>query len=273
MDVIEKEIAVKDLLSVSGLPGIDYVINPYVGCPHGCRYCYADFMRRYTGHTENWGAFIDIKRCGKKIDVKKLTGKTVFLSSVTDCYNRYEEKYRCTRDILGQLVNTDAYVSISTKSDLILRDTDILGQFRHLTVAMSVNTLDEKFRQDMDSASPIADRLYALEKLHDSGLHTVLFMSPIFPYITDCRKIIECSHGFIDEYWFENLKLRGSYKPVILEYIRSHYPQYTEYYHRIYIGGDHYYWDALAPKLSGYCRSQGIRYKIYFHHSEAVKNK
>ncbi|MFA6857098.1 MAG: radical SAM protein [Treponema sp.] len=273
MSIIEKEVIVKNLLTKSNLPATDYVINPYTGCPHACKYCYASFMKRFTGHTEAWGSFIDIKRCSKKIDIRKLSGKTVFLSSVTDCYNKYEEKYRCTRDILEQLIPADAYVSISTKSDLILRDIDLLKQFRHLTAAMSVNTLDETFRSDMDNASPVVDRLHALKVLHDNGIPTVLFMSPIFPYITDCRKILECSHGFIDEYWFENLNLRGPYKPVILEYVRSHYPQYAEQYRRIYSEGDNYYWKALTQKLSQYCRMHGIQYKNYFHHSALVQKK
>ncbi|MCK9169476.1 MAG: radical SAM protein [Treponema sp.] len=273
VSVIQKEIIVKDLLTKSNLPATDYVINPYVGCPHACKYCYASFMKRFTGHMEDWGAFIDIKRCSRKIDINKLAGKTVFLSSVTDCYNRYEEKYRCTRTILEQLVHSDAYVSISTKSDLILRDIDLLKKFRHLTAAMSVNTLDETFRSDMDNASPVEDRLRALKILHENGIPTVLFMSPIFPYITDCRKILEYSHGFIDEYWFENLNLRGSYKPVILEYVRSHYPQYAELYRRIYGEGDDFYWNALAQKLSQYCRTHGIKYKNYFHHSALVQKK
>ena len=89
----EKEIQVKDYLTKSNLPASDYVINPYVGCPHGCKYCYASFMKRFTGHKEEWGNFIDIKRCDKKINTKKLENKTVFLSSVTDCYNEFEEKY------------------------------------------------------------------------------------------------------------------------------------------------------------------------------------
>ncbi len=108
-----KEIKVNDLVTKSNLPASDYVINPYVGCPHGCKYCYASFMKRFTGHTEDWGTFIDIKRCDKKINVKKLIGKRVFLSSVTDCYNAYEEEYRLTREILEQLVDVDCILNIS----------------------------------------------------------------------------------------------------------------------------------------------------------------
>ena len=74
------------------------MINPYVGCPHACKYCYACFMKRSTNHSEEWGRFIDFILCDKPISRKKLQGKSVFLSSVTDCYNQYEEKYRITRD-------------------------------------------------------------------------------------------------------------------------------------------------------------------------------
>ena len=65
MNMVEKEVVVKDLVTKSNLPASDYVINPYVGCPHGCRYCYACFMKRFTNHSEAWGNFIDIKRCDK----------------------------------------------------------------------------------------------------------------------------------------------------------------------------------------------------------------
>lgn len=75
MDIIEKKITTKDYLTKSNLPASDYVINPYVGCPHACKYCYASFMKRFTGHNEKWGSFIDIKECDKPINKKKLTGK------------------------------------------------------------------------------------------------------------------------------------------------------------------------------------------------------
>ena len=147
--MIVNEVTVNDYLTKSNLPASDYVINPYVGCPHGCKYCYASFMKRFTGHKEDWGTFIDIKKCNKKINIKKLENKTVFLSSVTDCYNKFEEKYKLTRKILRQLVNANCYLNISTKSKLILRDLDLLKQMKNLTVSMSINTLDENFKNDM----------------------------------------------------------------------------------------------------------------------------
>ncbi len=273
MKIIEKEISVKDLVTKSNLPASDYVINPYVGCPHGCRYCYACFMKRFTNHSEEWGSFIDIKRCDRAISRKKLQGKSVFLSSVTDCYNPYEEKYGSTRKILEQLVSIDCELNISTKSNLILRDIDLLKQCKNLKVSVSVNTLDEQFRKDMDNASSIAERLNTLKVLHESGVYSVLFMSPIFPGITDFRKIIESSKAYVDEYWFENLNLRGSYKQDILEYIKKFYPQLMELYNKIYLQGNMEYWHDLAVDIEEYCDTHSIKHINYFYHKELVEAK
>lgn len=273
MRITENIIHVKDYLAKSNLPACDYVINPYVGCPHGCKYCYASFMKRFTGHKEAWGTFIDIKLCDKKIDLKKLEGKSVFLSSVTDCYNPFEEKYEITRQIIGQLTNTDCEILISTKSNLILRDIELLKKLKHLKISLSLNTLDENFKNDMDSASSVKDRLDTLKELHDNGIYTVLFMSPIFPYITEFKEIIKVSSAFVDEYWFENLNLRGDYKNKILGYIADKYPELTGRYNNIYIYGDKGYWTDLSYEIDSYCLKNGIKYKNYFYHEELVKRK
>jgi len=67
-----QEIRVKSILSKSRIPGADYCINPYVGCYHGCNYCYATFMRKYTGHTEQWGSLVDVKINTSEILQKQL---------------------------------------------------------------------------------------------------------------------------------------------------------------------------------------------------------
>lgn len=271
--MIINEIKTNDYLTKSNLPASDYVINPYVGCSHGCKYCYASFMKRFTGHQEAWGDFIDIKRCDKKINLKKIAGKSVFLSSVTDCYNEYEEKYAITRSILEQLVKSDCKLSISTKSKLILRDIDLLKKIKDVTVCMSVNTLDESFKDDMDKASSIKDRLDALKELHENRIYTVLFMSPIFPYITKWKEIIEISKDYVDEFWFENLNLRGSYKYSILNYIKEKYNDLFCKYIDIYENKNNYYWNDLSKKIEEYCVNNNIKYTNFFYHKELVDRK
>ena len=271
--MIIKEIQTNDYLTKSNLPASDYVINPYVGCTHGCRYCYASFMKRFTSHKEKWGEFIDIKLCDKKIDLNKISGKNVFLSSVTDCYNKFEEKYKITKNILEQLVDSDCYLSISTKSKLILRDIDLFKKMKHLVVCMSINTLDEKFRNDMDNASTIKERMEALKELHNNGIYTVLFLSPIFPHITDWKEIIECTKDYIDEYWFENLNLRGDYKKDILDYIKNNYINIYSDYIDIYEKHNNSYWQNLAKEINNYCDNNKIKYINYFYHKELVEKK
>lgn len=273
MSIIEKEIHVKDLVTKSNLLASDYVINPYVGCPHACKYCYACFMKRFTDHKEEWGSFLDIKRCDRPISKKKLQGKSVFLSSVTDCYNPYEEKYQCTRKILEQLTKVNCQLTISTKSQLILRDLDLLKQCQNLKTAISLNTLDEQFRADMDHASSISQRFETLQALHAEGIYTVLFMSPMFPQLTDFKTIIQKSKNYVDEYWFENLNLRGAYKQDILNYIQESYPQLTALYDDIYQKGNQAYWKELSLEIEEFCRLHSIKYINYFYHKDLVQAK
>lgn len=273
MEIKEKNIQVKDYLTKSNLPASDYVINPYIGCPHGCKYCYACFMKRFTKHDEEWGSFIDIKYCDKPINKMKLKNKSVFLSSVTDCYNKFEEKYCITRKILEQLTDVDCRLGISTKSSLILRDIDLLKKCKNLTVSMSINTLDENFKNDMDNASSIKERLNTLHQLHKNGIYTVLFMSPIFPGLTDFKKIIDISSSFIDEYWFENLNLRGKYKRTILSYIYDNHPELKDLYDDIYIRKNMLYWEKLADEIEQYCNTNSIKHINYFYHSKLVNEK
>lgn len=267
-----KEIKTNDLITASKLPSADFVINPYVGCTNGCKYCYASFMKRFTNHSEPWGEFIDIKICDKPLNTKKLIGKSVFLASVTDVYNDFEKEYKLTQKILEQLVGLDIEISISTKNKLILRDINLLKQMKNLIVSFSINTTDEAFKNDMDKASSIEDRISALKTLHDNGIKTVCFVSPIFPMISDWQNIILKTKDFVDEYWFENLNLRGEYKIAILNYIRKKYPKLISLYNEIYIKNNKDYWQKLAVEINNFCRDNGVNFKNYFYHDKIKKS-
>lgn len=268
-----KEVKINNYLTKSNLPSIDYVINPYIGCNHACKYCYASFMKKYTNHQENWGDFIDIKLSDKAINLKVLDNKNLFMSSVTDCYNILEKEYLITRSILEELQYSNCNLTISTKSNLILRDIDILKKIKNLKVAISINTLDEKFKNDMDKASSIKERLNTLKVLHENNIHTILFMSPIFPYITNWQEIIEISKNYVDEYWFENLKLRSNYKKVILDYIKNNYHNLYLEYVDIYINGNMLYWNNLSLEIQNICDKYNLKSKIFFAKKANEENK
>lgn len=259
---IIKDIDVKSVMTKSSLPVGGFSVNPYVGCPHACKYCYASFMKRFTGHTEPWGAFLDVKHWKPIDNPHKFDGQRIVVGSVTDGYNPYEAEFRRTRKLLEELEGTDAEIMICTKSDLVLRDLDLLKKFHKVTVSWSVNTLDEQFRLDMDRAVSIERRLEAMKQVYDAGIRTVCFISPIFLGITDVKAIIHKVKDFTDLIWLENLNLRGQFKSQIMDYIRENYPTLMDLYDEIYNKKRLDYWQVLEQDISAFARTEGYPYRI-----------
>lgn len=265
-------IEVKSIVTKTGVPASDYVINPYIGCPHKCIYCYAVFMKRFTNHEEQWGDFLDVKIYNKKIRLHTLKDKKIVFSTVTDAYNQFERKYRITRKLLEQFINTDIKISILTKSDLILRDIDIFKQTPGITVGISLNTLDDTIRKKLEPrASSIERRLNAIKTLHDEGIYTYLFLSPMFPGITDFQEIINESKSYIKEFWFENLNLRGSFRPAVLKYIYDNHKNLAPLYDEIYKRKNYEYWRIVEQQIETFCLKNRIKYAAYFHHEKIKK--
>lgn len=258
--MIIKELQAKNVITKSNLPACDFSVNPYTGCAHACKYCYACFMKRFTNHSEKWGEFVDVKIWQPIKNLGKYKGKELFIGSVTDPYQPIEEKYRRTRTLLEELQGSGAKLSIATKSDLILRDLDIIKTFPDARVSWSVNTLDEGFKDDMDKAASIKSRLAAMKVFHNAGVRTTCFISPIFPGITDVKAIIEQEKEHCNLIWLENLNLRASYKSVILDYIQEKYPALLPLYQDIYNQGNRSYWETLDTELQKYAAEIGLDY-------------
>lgn len=260
MEPIIQEITVKSVLTKSNLPVSDYSVNPYVGCTHGCRYCYASFMKRFTNHSEPWGTFLDVKYWPEIKHPERYAGKEFFLGSVTDPYLPQEETYRRTQSLLEQLQGSGVRLSIATKSDLVLRDLDLIKTFPDARVSWSINTLDENFKDDMDSAVSIQRRLTAMEEFHRAGVRTTCFISPIFPSITDAKSIIRQVKEHCNLIWLENLNLRGNYKAAIQDYIQAKHSNLLPLYQEIYSRGNRSYWELLDAELRDYTAGIGLEY-------------
>ncbi len=185
MGLIIKEIKVKSVLTKSGIPGADYCINPYVGCFHGCRYCYATFMKRFTGHTEPWGSFVDVKINAPEVlekQLKRAEKGSIIISSVTDAYQPIEARYKLTRRCLEVLLQRQFSVDILTKSPLVLRDMELIRKFKDITVGITITTDDEKIRKIFEPNAPsISARINTLKRLHENGINTYAFIGPILP--------------------------------------------------------------------------------------------
>jgi len=263
-----REIKAKSILSKTGL-GSDFVINPYVGCMHGCIYCYARFMKRFTNHPEPWGHFVDVKVNAPDLipeNTEKYRGKSIMMSSVTDCYHPLERKYELTRKILKKLISLGPELEILTKSDLVLRDIDLIKQFKKRQVTISLSFTDEKIRKQLEPLAPPAERrIDALQKLHQAGIRTGVFISPIFPEITDWQGTINRTKNFVSEYWFENLNPYFSVQPNIIAFLKRNKPELVAKYQKIWSGKDDY-WTKEERKIRDFCKNNKLICKIYFHH-------
>lgn len=259
---IIREIEVQSVMTKSSLPVGGFSVNPYVGCPHACKYCYASFMKRFTGHTEPWGTFLDVKHWKPITNPHKYDGQRIVIGSVTDGYNPYEKEFCRTRKLLEELKGTNAEIMICTKSDLVLRDLDLLKKFPKITVSWSINTLNEQFRMDMDHAVSIERRIEAMRKVYEAGIRTVCFVSPIFPGITDVKSIIERVKDFADLIWLENLNLRGQFKGTIMSYIRENHPDVYTLYDEIYNKKRMNYWESLEKEISMFAIQNGFPYMV-----------
>lgn len=255
-----RSVSVKSVISTSNLPVADYSVNPYIGCTHACKYCYASFMKRFTGHTEAWGKFLDVKYWPEIHNAKRYAGKHFFIGSVTDPYLPQEAHYGRTRAFLSQLQGSGAAISIATKSDLVLRDLELIRSFPNARVAWSINTLDDAFQRDMDCAVPVARRLAAMKAFYDAGVRTTCFISPIFPDITDVPAIITRAQAQCHLVWLENLNLRGGYRAEIMAYIQKSSPQLLPLYHEIYERKRRDYWQRLDAQLRAFAADRGLAY-------------
>ncbi len=268
MDLQLKDIEVKTVLTKSNLPVSDYSVNPYTGCEHDCKYCYASFMKRFTNHPEPWGEFVDVKHWPTIKNPGRYAGKELFIGSVTDPYQPLEERCRRTRALLEQMQGSDCKISIATKSDLILRDLDLIKTFPNARVSWSINTLDEGFQDEMDCAVSIERRLAAMKAFHEAGVRTTCFISPIFPGITDVPAIIRRAKDQCNLVWLENLNLRGNYKSVILDYIAQKHPDLFPVYHQIYLKNDRGYWAELDARMREFTAQEGL---LYVRDDDSIK--
>ena len=197
--MIVKEIQSKTILSNSKV--YDYVINPYVGCQHACSYCYARFMKRFSGHKEPWGQFVDAKINAADLlraEINKKKRAKVWISGVCDPYQPLERKYELTRKCLEILAQNDWPVVIQTRSPMVLRDIDILKEARYFEVGFSITTADDGIRKLFEpSAPPIMERLRALDELHRSRIKTYAMIAPMLPGAEDLADYLKGKVDYI----------------------------------------------------------------------------
>jgi DNA repair photolyase len=271
--VIVREIHCKSILTHSGIAAVDYAVNPYVGCQHGCAYCYAVFMKRFTGHREEWGQFVDVRVNAPQVlarQLKRAKPGNISLGTVTDVYQPVERKYGLARACLEALLPYDHFpTTVLTKSILVLRDLDLLCQMTDVEVAMTVTTLDDSARQALEPcASPIPQRIEALARLHEAGIRTWVFFGPVLPALSDSEEAVDAIFATLSQVGVsyvlvDTLNLRGAQWGRLQRALQRHYPDLIDTY-RLVHRDKRGYARVLAQRVAGAAERHRLSYELAF---------
>ncbi|MDO5552248.1 MAG: radical SAM protein [Planctomycetia bacterium] len=277
IQIIEKE--ARHILSKSKLPGLDFCVNPYVGCEHACVYCYACFMRKFTGHENDvWGQFVSVKTNGVELfrhDCRKLHwNDSLFFGSVTDAYQPVERDYQITRGMLEILSqNPEMYLDLSilTKSDLVVRDIDLLKKLPNISVGFSIAMLDEKAREIFEpGATSISRRLDALRTLADAGLETFVFIGPILPGITPLADLFARLAGITGSVHGESLNCNCGNLPSIRQAVMRYKPELLSDFCTNVVSDS--YWSAVEEEFYALSARYNIPVQGFYRHGTESEN-
>jgi DNA repair photolyase len=247
--MIVKEVCAKTILSNSRV--LDYTINPYIGCEHGCTYCYARFIKRFTGHREEWGRFVDVKINAPSLlqhEIRKKRIGRVWISGLADPYQPLEKKYEVTRGCLEILSRHGWPVTIQTKSPLVLRDIELLRKFNGLEVTFSIATVDEEIKQLFEPNSPnLRARFETLEKLHSDRIKTSAMIAPLLPR----------AEGLVEQ-------LRGRVDHVLIDRMNYHYADWVYRKHKLEYAMTEDYFAQKKKELSSAFGKEGMSCQVLF---------
>lgn len=247
--MIIREILAKNILSQSKV--FDYALNPYVGCRYGCTYCYARFMKRFTGHRERWSEFVDVKVNAPELlekEIKRKKAGRVWISGVCDPYQPLEKKYTLTRSCLGILIQNGWPVSIQTKSPLVVRDLDFLKGAPDVEVGLTITTADDGIRKIFEPKAPrIEDRTGALAALHAEGVRTFAMIAPVLPG----------AEGLVE-------RLKGKVSYVLVDRMNYHYADWVYRKHGMEQAMKEAFFERLGKELKDSFEREGVPCEVLF---------
>jgi len=256
-----RETTVRQALRSDPLPWLDYSFNPYVGCYHGCLFCYVPRLLQID--RSEWGASVVVKRNAASVlakEIRKVPRGLVAISTATDPYQFVEGKYRITRHALEVLLRAQWPVSVLSRSPLMLRDLDLFRQFDEIEVGMSVPTLDDRARALLEPwAPPIEARLRCLRQLADAGLKIFVSFAPAYPPtggVTPERIADAFSEAGVTKMFTRTLDGRWGAREAIETAVRT--SELREELSRI---GDPEHVTAFIRGLAQACQARGISFR------------
>ncbi len=203
-------VTAKRIFTPTRIPGARFVVNQYVGCEHACSYCYARFTCRWRRDRGPWGTWVEAKVNAPDLVRGRPVRGRVVMSSVSDAYQPVERELELTRRVL-EAMDRAVELSILTKSDLVLRDVDLLSEFPRLEVGLTVNGLEGRAARLLEPLAPgHGRRVEALEGLRAAGLRTFAFVSPVIPGLVDPAAVMEEVAPLVDFFYVEFINARAA---------------------------------------------------------------
>ncbi len=235
-------------------------------------------MKRFTGHTEEWGTFVDVKIniaevLEKQLNSPRYKKDTIFIGTVTDAYQPAEKKYKLMRQILPLLKNH--CVEILTKSTLVLRDIDLFKQIKDIDINFTINSLDEKFQKLVEPNSPSSkEKLAAAKKLVDNGITVFVMMGPYWPFFTDAEELFkEFKRVGISQVFSESFNTVGGNYTGVEKILKKHYPLLLPKMNEILFDKQKFdeFYDAAEIKIKRLSKQYNIPVTIFFGQGHAAK--
>lgn len=165
--------------------GFDWTCNPYVGCTFGCSYCYAAFLPQNRRPVEDWGKWFVAKKNAAALaakQAKKIAAQSVYMSSVTDPYQPVERSLMLARGILEAMLEHQPRLTVQTRGPLVVRDIDVLKEFRSVRVNFSIPTDSDRVRQQFEPKAPTLEKRWeAVRELRLAGIPVGLCVTPTLP--------------------------------------------------------------------------------------------
>ena len=241
----------RPVLNPCTLEGRNFQVDPYIGCEHYCYYCYA-----LNQAETDWRQNILIHRDLSSRLESELAGippQIVYMGWQTDPYQPCEAEYRQTRQVLELLLDKGFSASILTKSDLVVRDMDLLQQMNEPSISVSVAFNDDRTRR-LFEANTVANekRIEAIRQLKAAGIRTGALLCPVIPYITDAVNLIDLLGPYTDVIWIYGLSIidRSDHNWLNVHKVLSReFPELLEQIESAIFCKEHVYWARLRNEL------------------------
>ena len=241
-----------------------YQLDPYIGCEHLCYYCYA-LNRAETDWTEEILIHRDLAGQLER-ELSALEPQRIYMGWNTDPYQPLEKTHRQTRQAVELLVRWGFSASILTKSDLVVRDIELLLKMPEPSVGFSIAFQDEQVRRRFESKAPPNERrVAALRRLKEAGIRTYALICPVMPFLTDVAALIEPVAPHADTIWIYALRMEAEGDrnwQNVRDILDRHFPELTEQYRQIAFSATHPYWARLRRELEEIQRKSRLDLRI-----------